>query len=154
MSACLAAAESIGRTIVAAVREAIEINPPLETKGHRDLLRMTTAWQFVKEQGANAVPPPDALFDDLHSYYPTPNTRSLAALLGIDDSESVYAAMTAAILKEIDFSIEPISDLAREIVAYTFQATEHTSVDSLFTEATERAETLAEGLRAVILLRR
>ncbi|TLX16140.1 hypothetical protein [Rhizobium sp. MHM7A] len=154
MSACLAAAEAIGRQIVVAVRAAIEIDPTLETKGHRDLLRLTTAWQFVKEQGANAVPPPHALFDDLHSYYPTPDTRSLSASLGFGDPDCVYAAMTAAILKEIDFSIEPTSDLAREIVAHAFQATEHASVDSLFAEATERAETLAEELRAEVALRR
>lgn len=154
MSACLAAAEAIGRQIVVAVRGAIEIDPTLETKGHRDLLRLTTAWQFVKEQGANAVPPPHALFDDLHSYYPTPDTRSLSASLGFGDPDCVYAAMTAAILKEIDFSIEPTSDLAREIVAHAFQATEHASVDSLFAEATERAETLAEELRAGVALRR
>jgi hypothetical protein len=148
MLACLAASEAIGHQIIAAVRKAVKTNPPLETAGHRDLGRITTAWQFLKEQGANAVPPPHALFEVLHSYYPTPDTHSLAASLGVGDPDSVYAAMTAAILNEIDFAIEPGSDLAREIVAYTFQATEHTAVDTLFADATDRAETLAHELRA------
>jgi hypothetical protein len=147
MSACLAAAEVIGGQIVAAVRAAIAADSELEAKGHRDLHRMTTAWQFTKEQGAKAVPPPHALFDDLHSYYPSPATRELSVTLGYPDTDSVYASMTAAILQEIGFDIEPTSDLAREIVAYTFQSVEHPAIDSLFKTATIQAEALAEERR-------
>lgn len=144
MASCLAAAEGIGAQIITAVRSAIAADPELEAKGHRDLLRMTTAWRVTKDQGAKAVPPPHALFDDLHSYYPSPATRELSASLGFSDPSSAYAAMTAAILKEIAFDVEPTSDLAREIVAYTFQSVEHGAIDTLFDTATIKAETLAE----------
>lgn len=154
MSASLSAAEAIGAQIVSAVRAAVAADPELETKGHRDLLRMTTAWKFTKEQGAKAVPPPHALFDDLHSYYPSPATRELSVTLGFPDPDTVYAAMTAAILKEIGFIIDPLSDLAREIVAYTFQSVEHTAIDTLFENATIRAEALAEPQRFETVPRR
>jgi len=147
MSACLEAAEALGRQIISAVREAIAIDSTKESKGHRDLLRITTAWEFTKEQGTNAAPPPNALFDDLSSYYPTPDTGSLAASLGLTDPEGVYAAMTAAVLQEVGFAIEPDCDLAREIVAYTFQSLIHSSVDDLFTDAIDRARALAEELQ-------
>ncbi len=146
MKSCLAAAETIGGQIIAAVRLAVAADPELETKGHRDLLRMTTAWRFTKEQGTKAVPPPHALFDDLHSYYPSPATRELSLSLGFPDPDTVYAAMTAAILREIGFDIEPTSDLGREIVAYTFQSVEHPTINTLFENATIKAEALAAEL--------
>jgi hypothetical protein len=154
MAICLAAAETIGQKIIEAVCEAVEKDPTLATKGHRDLLRLKTAWQFVQEQGESAVPPPHALFDELHSYYPASATRALSASLGFEDPDAVYAAMTAAILQEIGFIIEPGSELAREIVAYTFQAIEHKSIDIMFDDATLRAETIADELRAARALRR
>jgi hypothetical protein len=142
MAACLEAVENIGREIIIAVRKEITTDPTLATKEHRDLLRITTAWEFTKEQGSSAIPPPDALFDSLRIYYPSPGTRELAASLGFVDPDTVYAAITATVLKDIEFTIDPSSDLAREIVAYAFQSVEHSSIDNLFIDATARATEL------------
>ncbi|TLX15768.1 hypothetical protein [Rhizobium sp. MHM7A] len=53
---------------------------------------------------------------------PTKDTAALAASLGFIDPCGVYASLTAYLMREANKHVDPMSDLAREIVAYAFQA--------------------------------
>lgn len=142
MDDCFTAAAETGHNILAKVRGEIAKHPEAATGQYRDVLRIATAWEFTIAQGDAAIPPAHAMFDQLSAYYPTKATQELAATVGQTDKDSVYAAMTAAILDELDFKPDPTSDLAREIVAYTFQSADSPSVDRLFSQATEKASLL------------
>ncbi|MNL76644.1 hypothetical protein D3C87_2026420 [compost metagenome] len=45
--------------------------------------------------------------------------------------------MTACICKEVGYNIDPFSDFARELVAYTFEVLEADVVDDLMLEAVD-----------------
>lgn len=148
MQSCLNSAAELGSELNTLVRDVVAGNESLSASDHRDYYRMRNAWQFSKGQGVRPVPPDLHQFDDLRAYYPTPQTQALAAAVGVTDKESVYAAMSADIIREVGKELDPMSDTAREIVAYTFQAFESPAIDKLFEVAIENAEELMSRLQA------
>jgi hypothetical protein len=148
MQTCLNAAADLGAQVNSLIRNAVAGNESLSEGDHRDYYRTRNAWQFSNSQGAKPVPPDLHLFDDLRTYYPTPQTQALATTVGLTNKESVYAAMSAGIMREVAKEIDPMSDTAREIVAYTFQASESPVIDQLFEVAINNAEDLVSRLQA------
>jgi hypothetical protein len=137
MGACLAAAADVGRPLVEAIHRSIGQNPETR-KGHRDLETTEALW---RNHAAGKALSPDlidfAFFQDL---YPTKETAALAvSVLGFDYPRGAYAALTAHVCAEAGYHVDPRSDLAREIVAYTFEMLDAGVVDDLMVEAIEIA---------------
>lgn len=132
MSSCLDAAAEVGRPLVEAIRVAVSRNP--ESRDHRDL--ETTAKLWRNHADGKGLSPNIVDFEFFQDLYPTKETSALAAdVLGFDYPRGAYAALTACICKEVGYPIDPFSDFARELVAYTFEMLEADVVDDLMLEA-------------------
>lgn len=138
MADCLVAAREIGGPLVAAVRSALKATPAM-ARDYRDLDTTERLWRtHAVGEGLS----PDLIdFQFYQDLYPTRATAALAAqVLGFDYPRGAYAAMTACLCTEVGYTIDPQSDFAREIVAYTFEALDNPSIDELMASAVQKLE--------------
>jgi hypothetical protein len=141
MASCLAAATEIGRTLVEAVRASVAQKDDTN-RDHRDLETTEKLWQ--NHAAGKNVSPDFIDFQFFQDLYPTKETAALAAeVLGFDYPRGAYAAMTAYLCAEAGHQIDPFSDFAREIVAYTFEKKDADVVDDLMAEAADNIEAKA-----------
>jgi hypothetical protein len=141
MASCLAAASDLGRSLVEAIRAAIAAKPDTN-RDHRDLQASERLWR-THAAGEN-VSPDFVDFQFFQDLYPTKETAVLAAeILGYDYPRGAFAAITAYLCAEAGHQIDPFSDFAREIVAYTFEMNDSDIVNQLMLEAAENMEAKA-----------
>jgi hypothetical protein len=141
MASGLAAATEIGRPLVEAIRAGVAQKPEANHY-HRDLETTEKLW---RNHAAGKGLSPDIIdFQFFQDLYPTKETAALATeVLGFDYPRGAYAAMTAALCAEAGYQIDPFSDFAREIVAYTFEMKGDDVVDDLMAEAADNMEAKA-----------
>jgi hypothetical protein len=137
MTSCLSAAVEVGRPLVEAIRASIAEKDD-SNRDHRDLQVTEKLWR-THAAGEN-VSPDFIDFQFFQDLYPTKETAALTADIGFDYPKGVFAAMTAYLCKEAGHQIEPLSDFAREIVAYTFETKQSAVVDDLMEEAAANME--------------
>jgi hypothetical protein len=138
MASCLAEAVAKGSLLAEAIRRAVAVGPEL-AHAHRDYVRTVDLWRSHANGSACSTPMVD--FEFYQDLFPTAATAALAAdVLGFDYSRGAYAALTASICAEVGITIDPSSDMAREIVAYAFEALEADVIDDLLEEASDVAE--------------
>ncbi|WP_315922211.1 hypothetical protein [Mesorhizobium sp. SP-1A] len=139
MKSALDAAIQVGQLLVSAIRAKLTANPECE-KGHRDLAMAEQQWKMQADGSATVAAFP--VFQFYQDLYPTNETAELASeILGFDYPRGAYAAMTACLAAECGYEIDPMSDLARELVAYTFEHLEHEIIDELMAEAGQSPDT-------------
>lgn len=138
MADCLVAASEIGGPLVAAVRSALKATPAMA----RDYRDVDTTERLWRTHAAGEGLSPDLIdFQFYQDLYPTKATAALAAqVLGFDYPRGAYAAMTACLCAEVGYTIDPQSDFAREIVAYTFEALDSSFIDELMASAVQKLE--------------
>lgn len=135
MASALEAAVENGRSIAEAIEAAVMTSPELEETDHRDLFKLRKTWEIAKANEGAPITSDFVLFEMMQAYYPTKETAALVERLGFVDPGGVYAAMTAYLMHSVDKRVDPLSDLAREIVAYAFQVHPSPSIDRLFETA-------------------
>jgi hypothetical protein len=139
MKSALDAAIQIGRPLVSAIRAKLLSNPECEN-AHRDLAITQNQWEM--QAVGKATVEAFVVFQFYQDLYPTKETSKMASgILGFDYPRGAYAAMTACLAAECDYEIDPMSDLAREIVAYTFEHMEHEIIDDMLAEAGQLLDT-------------
>lgn len=95
---------------------------------------LLTAWNVISEN--RGVMGDFETFSFFQTLYPTKETAELAAdTVGHISETGIYAAMTAAICRRVGKVIDPQSDLAREIVAYSFECREDKVIEELMASA-------------------
>ncbi|MBY3433710.1 hypothetical protein HFN89_06055 [Rhizobium laguerreae] len=138
MASCLAAAVEVGRPLVEAIRASVAEKEDTN-RDHRDLETTEKLWR--NHVAGKNVSPDFVDFQFFQDLYPTKETAALAAeILGFDYPRGAYAAMTAYLCAEVGHQIDPYSDFAREIVAYTFEMRESDVVDELMVDAADNLD--------------
>jgi hypothetical protein len=138
MTDCLAAATKQGALIANVIEHVISRDPSLAHQ-HRDYERTVALWRSHADGSGCSAPMVD--FEFYQDLYPTVATASLVSeVLNLHHPRGAYAALTARICSQVGFALEPLSDMAREIVAYTFETIESAVIDELMNEASINAE--------------
>lgn len=133
MQSALDAVITVGEPLVAAIRERMRAIPECRND-HRDL--EVTERQWDMQVNGTSVLDAFVSFQFFQDLYPTKETISIAyEAIGLGYNHGVYAAMTAYLAVERGFTIDPLSDLARELVAYTFEQLDHEIIDEMMEEA-------------------
>ena len=130
MERALRAAAERGGRIAAALAAAGALPPQRED----ELFWIPSAFRRALENGVERAM---GALDLALTVYPKPNVAGIAHSMGYRDREGVVAALSAHFLVESGFQ-DWKADIARELVAYTFQADTDPVVEELFVSADAR----------------